>query len=115
VRALHGLGNVGDHAVERATHLVAEEPKPTGATKSDRARRDAPGIGSRGGDFDDEPPIRHPYLERGVVERTSRPPLEAGDDRLVDAPVQTNRVAAGAEREPVEVDGAHSYLSASAG
>jgi hypothetical protein len=54
--------------------------------------------------LDHERSLRDFDLQRGVVEVARRPPLEPRCNRLEDASVQPHRVAARAEREPVEVD-----------
>jgi hypothetical protein len=44
------------------------------------------------------------HLERGVVEVAARPALHERGDGLIGDAVQPDEVAAGAERQPVEVD-----------
>jgi len=54
--------------------------------------------------LDDEAAFGHAHFERRVIEVTARTALEQGRNRFENAAVQAHRVAAGAQREPVQVN-----------
>ena len=108
VGALHGLGGVGDDAVAPAPDLVAEEPEAARPSarrprrwRRHRARRRAPRTGACS---ITKRALRHEDLERRVVEVARGRVRESRRDHLEHLSVQTNGVAAGTERQPVEVD-----------
>jgi hypothetical protein len=91
-----------------AAHLVAEDPDPSRPAASDGSFGNNATLGSVAvADrrlLDHEPARRRTHFECSVVEVAGRPPFEPSRYSLEDAPVQPHRVAAGAEREPVQVD-----------
>ena len=106
-RAVDRLVEVRDHAVAPATHLVAEDPKPSRPAAADRTFDDDATLrGAAKRDrrhLDHEPALRDPHLERRVVEIAGRPPSEPCCHALVHAPVQPDRASTCAERKPVEM------------
>jgi hypothetical protein len=107
-RALDCLVGVRDGSATPAPHLVPEDPKASRPAASDRTFGDDATLGAvvvgRRRLLDHIARLRYANLERRVVEVARRASLDPSCDRLEDSPVQPNRVAAGAEREPVEVD-----------
>ena len=108
-RAFNCLADVRDGPVAPSTDLVAKEPKPTCPAAADRTfGNDAALIAALVADrrlLDHEASVLDPNLERRVVEIARRPPPQPRGHRLVDATVEPNEVAAGAQRQPVEIDG----------
>jgi hypothetical protein len=108
LRTLDRLGHVGDHAVTPTLDLVAEEPEATCSACPDRALGDDATLSAVARSdrclFDHEPSLRQAHLECRVVEVAAIAPFEPRRQRLEDAPVQANRVATCAERQPVQVD-----------
>jgi hypothetical protein len=107
-RALHGLGTVRNDTVAPATEAVAhpaEALKPTAAdgTLGDNAVSGR--LARDGSDFDHEAPSGRQHLERGVIEVTAVAALVNRRRGLEDPPVQTHRMASGAEWDPVEANG----------
>ena len=83
-----------------------EAPRPAASdcTFGNNATLPAVAVGDRRL-LDHEAALRHAHLKRRVVEVARRPPLEPGCHGLKDPSVQSHRVAARAQREPVEVNG----------
>ncbi len=108
LRAVDGLCEIGYHAVAPAVHLVAEDPEtPRPPAPDSTLDGDAPSVARASrdrGHLDDESALRDVDDECGVIEIARLPVLDRGRERLEDASVETDRVATGAEREPVEVD-----------
>ena len=103
------LVGVGNDPVSPAAHLVAKHTEARHPAAEDwafngHAARRAVGVRDRPGVLDDEASLRHAHYERGVVEAQRPPALQERVDGLVDAPVQPNQPAAGAEWEPVQLD-----------
>jgi hypothetical protein len=100
--------DIRDDSATPAAHLVTEDPKTSRPAATDRALPDDATLGPLAipdrSLLDDEAALRKTHLERRVVEVAGRPPREPCRHRLEDTPVQTHRVAARAERKPVEVD-----------
>ncbi len=96
------FGTPQDDAITPAAQLVAEDPHPPRPAAADRAFDDDATVSTVAGSdrrlLDHEPALRHPYLERGVVEVAHGPPCEPCRHRLVDASVQPDGMAAGTER-----------------
>lgn len=44
-------------------------------------------------------------MQRGVVEVARRPPFPSRDQRLIDTTVEPDEMSAGAERQPIQLDG----------
>jgi hypothetical protein len=99
---------IRDDSATPATHLVAEDPEASRPAASDGTLGDDAALSAvvvaDGRLLDHEASLRHLHDERGVVEIARRPSLKPRCDRLEDASVQPHRMAARAEREPVEVD-----------
>ena len=108
-RAFDSLGGVRDSAVAPSTDLVAEDPNPTCPATADRTfSNDATPIAALVTDrclFDHEPAVRDADFERGVVEVAGRPVRKPRGHSLEDTTVKPNEVPAGAEGQPVQVDG----------
>jgi hypothetical protein len=108
LRTFDSFVDVRDDSATPAPHFVAEDPKTSRPAASDRtlgynATLPAVAVGDRRL-LDHEASLRHAHLKRRVVEGVRHAPLEPRRHRLEDAPVQPHRLAARAEREPVEVD-----------
>jgi hypothetical protein len=107
LRALDRLGNIRNDAVAPAAHLVAEEAEAAGYAYADRASGDDAALAAFAPCrrlLDHESSLGHVYFERRVVEVGAVAVLQARRERLEDEAVQADGVAAGAEREPIEVD-----------
>jgi len=100
--------DIQDDSATPAAHLVAEDPEASRPAASDRTFGNHATllavVVADGRLLDHEASLGHLHDERGVVEIARRPSLKPRCDRLEDASVQPHRVAARAEREPVEVD-----------
>jgi hypothetical protein len=108
--AVNCFGSVGNETVAPAAYLVTEETKAAGPAATDRTRsHDTTGgavaIAHRCL-LDDELALRHVHHERRVVKVARRPPLPTCCDGLEDPAVQPNRMPAGTEGQPVQVDSA---------
>ncbi|MFL5889391.1 MAG: hypothetical protein ACJ76M_09930 [Solirubrobacteraceae bacterium] len=109
MRAVDGLGDVGNLSATPDADLVAKDPEPAGRATADGASGDDAPIG--GAQVRDRCLLDHVRLlqeldlEGGVVEVAPRTPLDARRERLVDATIEPDEVAARAERQPVEIDG----------
>ena len=107
-RALDGLDDVGDLSAAPAANLIAKDPKPPGQAGPDRTfRDDASPIASGVTDrrlLDHEECLLVSNLEGGVVQSARGPALGQRRRRLEDATVQSDEMATGTERQPVEVD-----------
>src|SRR4029079_18951964 len=107
VRALDRLVGVRDDAVFPAPNLVAEEGHAAEGSGADRSLGDDAALALLPPHWrllDDEAPLLRPYLELRVIEIASASPSEQRGGRLVDLAVQSDRMAACAQGEPVEVD-----------
>jgi hypothetical protein len=109
LRACDRLVGVRDDPIAPPAYFVAqwaeamESPAPDGALHHHPPRcsiriRDRPRV------LDDEAALRNSNLECRVVQVERPPPLTAGLDSLVEAPIQPNEVASRPKREPVQVD-----------
>ena len=107
LRAVDRLRNVGDDAVTPAPDLVAERSQPARHACPHCAFGDDAAVGALTPCrclLDHEPSLRRVHLERGVVEIATIPVRKSRGEPLEDPPVETNRMTAGAERQPVQVD-----------
>ena len=107
-RARYRLARIGDGASAPSTDLIAKESEPSGPSCPDRTLGDdatlsSPRVPDRRG-LDDESAAGDVDLQSRVEESGSRTMLDEGFERFVDLPIQTDHVAARAQRDPVEVD-----------
>ena len=91
-----------------STDLIAKESEPSGPSCPDRTLGDdaalsSPRVPDRRG-LDDETAAGDVDLQSGVEESAPRTMLDESLERFVDLPIQTDHVAARAQRDPVEVD-----------
>jgi hypothetical protein len=107
-RTVDGVVNVRNDAVLPTPDLVAEQPHPPREAGTDWSFAHNAALGSvapRRRLFDDEPPVRNNDHESRVIQVIRRSMRQPCRDGLENFPVKPHRVAAGAERQPVEVDG----------
>ena len=108
LRALDGLGDVGDDAAGPAAELVAEDAEAPCPASADRPAGDGPTLlavpAQNWSRLDHESAFRHPDHERRVVEVARRATLEPRGESLEDLSVQAYGLAAGAERQPVQIN-----------
>ena len=105
--ALDRFVEIGDQPLAPAADLVAEEREACQRLWADRTFGDDATIlalSPHGCLLDHEPRLGDVDLQRRVVEGAGRAPVEACREPLEDASVPANGVAAGAERQPVQVD-----------
>ena len=107
-RAFHRLREVRYHALAPAPDLVAKDAQAASPACADRPFSNDPALVaaliSHGSHLDHEALVAGSHLERRVVQRVRRPPLESRRHCLVDATVEADRVTPRAERQPVQVD-----------
>jgi hypothetical protein len=113
MRTIDGFCGVGDDAVTPTAHLVAEDPEAASPATAHHTLRDDTTLDSVAVSdrclLDHEPPLRHAHVERRVIEVARWSPLEPRRHGLENAPVQANRVAARAERQPVQINARDRY------
>jgi hypothetical protein len=111
-RDVDGAGDrligIGDGTSAPSADLVAEQPEPSGPSRSDRAFGDDTTLSStlvpdrRG--LADEPAVRYVYRQSRMVEIAPRAMFSEGCDRFVDLAIQPDQVTARAQGDPKEVD-----------
>src|SRR5947207_9385215 len=105
LRTLDRLGNIRDNPTAPEAHLIAEDSEPPHPTAADRSFGDNAAVSLVAGSYrrllDYEPSLGYPHLERRVVEVAGGPPPEPRCHCLVEASVETNKEASGAERQPI--------------
>jgi hypothetical protein len=109
LRAGDRFVNAGDDAVAPTAHFVAEKAEGAREARPHRALGDDAALGlvaarNRPGLLDHELARGDGHDQRRVVEVAPRPLRAPGDERFVDATVRPHEVAAGAERQPVQID-----------
>ena len=107
-RARYRLARIGDRASAPSADLVAKQSEPSGPCCPDRSLGNDATLSSplvpNGRGLDDEAAGGDVDLQGGMVESAARATLHEGFDRLVDLPIQSDHLAARAQRNPVEVD-----------
>ena len=108
LRALDCLPDVRNDAAGPAAELVAEDAEAPCPASADRPAGDDPALlavpAENGRRLDHESAFRHPDDERRVVEVARRATLEPRGEGLEDLSVQAYGMAAGAERQPVQIN-----------
>jgi hypothetical protein len=108
LRAIDGFRDVRNDTVAPTADLVAEQLQPTCRPCSDRSLGDNATLRAVAGPnrrlLYDVPSVRHVDFERGVVQVALISPLDSRRESLEHAAVQSDRVTAGSEREPIQVD-----------
>ncbi len=108
--AVNGLADVRNAATVPTADLVSEDPKSACATIPDGAfGYNAAPLTVQVSDrrlLDDVCPVTDLDPEGGVIQIAGSAPLHTRGQRLVDAAVEPDEVAAGAQGQPVQIDGA---------
>jgi hypothetical protein len=105
-RTIHSLAEVRDDAVTPASHLIPKDSQPSGPAISDRTTGHNPAKGGIAAPdrrlLDDEAALRCAHFERRMVEGADGSAGKVCGHPLKHAPVVSHRVAAGAQRQPVQ-------------
>ena len=105
--AVDRFGDVRNDTVAPTSHLVAEQPKTPSPPSSHGAFRDDAALtvpSTRRPLLDHEAPLGQAHDKSGVVEVVPLPSLSQRDDGLEETTVESNRVTACTEWQPVEID-----------
>jgi hypothetical protein len=108
MRTLDRFCDIGDRSVAPATYFVTKEPESASGACPNRPLGDNSTHGTVTSAhrclLDHEPSFRDAHHERRVIEVAAISVFETRCQRLEDAPVQSNRVTARGERQPVKID-----------
>jgi hypothetical protein len=108
-RVKGGGAHVRDLSSSPTSDLVAEKPKASRTSHSDRALgHDTPAFTLSIGDrclFDHVATFRNIDHQGGVIERATRPPMQECRGRLEQLPADTHDICASTQWNPVEIHG----------